>query len=112
MKLETTIYDAELIETTEQETPGQKPTDSKPKRSELMTRTIETNYYNLYGFNDGELELLCVIHDTGKRDDKKAKKQAIKNHGDEILIKWKKTEQAVYELSIDDFMKYATKREA
>ena len=79
-----------------------------------ITRTLATSEITGYKVvvKDGkpEVETLPVITIAGKAKEKDAVKALKKAYGDGVTVGAIKVEEAVYEISVDDFVKYAVKK--
>lgn len=79
-----------------------------------ITRTLATS--EITGFKvvvkDGtpSVETLPVITIAGKAKEKDALKALKKAYGDGITVGSIKVDESVYEISVDDFIKYASKK--
>lgn len=79
-----------------------------------ITRTLATSEITSYKVvvKDGvpTVETMPVLTIAGKAKEKDAMKALKKAYGEGVTVGAIKVEEAVYEISVDDFVKYATKK--
>ena len=79
-----------------------------------ITRTLATSEITGYkvAFKEGKptVETMPVITIAGKAKEKDALKALKKAYGDGVTVGEIKVDESVYEISVEDFVKYATKK--